>query len=219
MNWLKAQLKQGIFDTGWTNAGISILLAVGIYFSNKIYTILNHGPNVIFLRSPIDDLIPLFPPMVIPYTSLEPFIYATLILFLLFRTRLFQSAALSMIAAWFVSYAFYFFLQSYMERPALVGNEPLIQMIREVYAGDAAYNCFPSLHTSLSTVLGIHWLRVNKRIGIPIAIWVALIVLSTMFVKQHYLADVISGLILAFGVSWFFLKQVASRQSTVASKQ
>jgi membrane-associated phospholipid phosphatase len=214
MAWLKAQLKQGIFGTGWTNAGISILLAVGIYLTNKIYAVLNHGPNVIFLRSPIDDAIPLVPIFAIPYTSLEPFIYATLVLFLLFRTRLFQSAALSMIAAWFVSYAFYFFLQSYMDRPALVGNDPLIQMIREVYTSDNAYNCFPSLHTSLSTILGIHWLRVDKRIGIPIAVWVALIVLSTMFVKQHYIADVISGLILAFSVSWFFLKRVASRQST-----
>jgi len=215
MNWLKAQLKQGIFGTGWMNAGISILLAVGIYLTNKIYAILNHGPNVIFLRSPIDDAIPLVPIFAIPYTSLEPFIYATLILFLLFRTRLFQSAALSMIAAWFVSYAFYYFLQSYMDRPTLTGNDPLIQMIRDVYASDNAFNDFPSLHTSLSTILGIHWLRVDKRIGTPIAIWVALIVLSTVFVKQHYIADVIGGLTLAFSVSWFFLKHVASRQSSV----
>lgn len=214
MDWLKAQLKQGIFGTGWTNAGISLLLAFGIYFTNKFYAILNHGPNVIFLRSPMDDAIPLVPIFAIPYTSLEPFIYATLVLFLLFRTRLFQSAALSMIAAWFVSYAFYFFLQSYMDRPVLVGNDPLIQMIREVYASDNAFNDFPSLHTSLSTILGIHWLRVDKRIGTPIALWVALIVLSTMFVKQHYIADVISGLILAFSVSWFFLNRVVSRQST-----
>lgn len=207
MHWLKAQLTQGIFGTGWTNAGISLALAVGIYLTNKIYALLNHGPNVIFLRSPLDDLIPLLPPFVIPYVSLEPFVYATLILFLLFRTRLFQSAALSMIAAWFISYAFYFFLQSYMERPVLTGNDSLIQMIRDVYASDNAYNCFPSLHTSLSTILGLHWLRVDKRIGIPIALWVALIVLSTVFVKQHYVADVIGGLVLAFSVSWFFLKR------------
>ncbi|MBI5032316.1 MAG: phosphatase PAP2 family protein [Chloroflexi bacterium] len=216
MNWITAQLKHGIFGTGWTNAGVSILLAIGIYLTNKIYAILNHGPNVIFLRSPIDDLIPLFPPFVIPYVSLEPFVYATLILFLLFRTRIFQSAALSMIAAWFVSYAFYIFLQSYMDRPTLTGNDPLIQMIREVYAGDNAYNCFPSLHTSLSTILGIHWLRVDKRVGTPIAIWVTLIVLSTVFVKQHYIADVIGGLALAFSVSWFFLNRFASRQALVA---
>ncbi|MDE3087860.1 MAG: phosphatase PAP2 family protein [Chloroflexota bacterium] len=212
MLWLKAQLKQGIFGTGWINAGISILLAVGIYLTSKIYYALNHGPRVIFLKSPLDDLIPVVPPFVIPYVSLEPFIYATLVLFLLFRTRIFQSAALSLIAAWFVSYAFYFFLQSFMDRPVLTGTDTLTQMIRDVYASDNAYNDFPSLHTSLSAVLAIHWWRVDKRIGVPVAIWVALIVASTVFVKQHYIADMIGGLLLAFGAAFFFLKQIVARR-------
>ena len=212
MEWLKAQFKQGIFGTGWRTAGISILLVVGVYLTNKIYALLNHGPRVILMKSPLDDLIPLVPAFVVPYVSLEPFIYATLVLFLLFRTRLFQSAALSMIAAWFVSYAFYFFLQSEMLRPTLTATDTLTQMIRDVYAGDNAFNCFPSLHTSLSTVLAIHWWRVNKKIGIPIAIWVALIVASTVFVKQHYIADVLGGLVLAFGAAFFFLRQVVDRQ-------
>ena len=212
MEWLKAQLKQGIFGTGWTNAGISIVLAIGVYFTSEIYYALNHGPNVIFMKSPLDDLIPVVPPFVIPYVSLEPFIYATLVLFLLFRTRIFQSAALSMIAAWFVSYFFYYFLQSVMVRPTLAGTDTLTQMIRDVYASDNAYNDFPSLHTSLSTILAIHWWRVDKRIGIPVAVWVALIVASTVFVKQHYVADVIGGLLLAFGAAFFFLRQVVDRQ-------
>jgi len=212
MEWLKAQLKQGVLGTGWANAGISLLLAISIYFTSKIYYVLNHGPNVIFLKSPLDDLIPVVPPFVIPYVSLEPFIYATLVLFLLFRTRIFQSAALTMIAAWFVSYAFYFFLQSFMDRPTLTGADTLTQMIRDVYASDNAYNDFPSLHTSLSTILAIHWWRVDKRIGVPVAIWVALIVASTVFVKQHYVADMIGGLLLAFGAAFLFLRQIVDRR-------
>jgi membrane-associated phospholipid phosphatase len=212
MPWLRTQFKQGIFGMGWLNAGLCLLLAAGVYFTNKLYAILNHGPRVIFVKSPLDDLIPLVPPFVIPYVSLEPFIYATLVLFLLFRSRIFQSATLSMIITWFISYAFYFFLQSEMLRPVLTGTDTLTMMIREVYAGDNAFNCFPSLHTSLSTILGIHWWRVNKKLGVPIAIWVALIVASTVFVKQHYLADVVGGLLLAFGTSLFFLKQIANRR-------
>lgn len=205
MTWLKAQLWQGIFGTGWVNAVVSLLLVAGVYFTNKIYDLLNHGPNVIFLKTPLDELIPVVGPFVVPYVSLEPFVYVTLVVFLLFRTRLFQSAALSMIAAWFVSYGFYYFLQSFMARPTLVGDDVFTQMIREVYASDNPYNDFPSLHTSLSTVLAIHWWRADRRIGIPVAIWVALIVMSTVFVKQHYVPDVIGGLVLAFGVSWIFL--------------
>ena len=211
MELLKAQLRQGVFGTGRANAAISILLAIGIYLTTKVYALLNHGPNVLFLKSPLDDLIPVIPPFVIPYVSLEPFIYATLLLLLLFRTRIFQSAALSLITALWVSYVFYFFLQSYIDRPRLPGTDTLTQMIRDVYASDNAFNDFPSLHTSLSTILAIHWWRVDKRIGIPVAVWVGLIVASTVFVKQHYVADMISGLLLAFGVSWLFLKSVARR--------
>jgi len=211
LEWLKAQLRGGIFGTGWINAGISLLLAIGIYFTSKVYALLNHGPNVLFLRSPLDDLIPVVPPFVIPYITLEPLVYATLVLLLLFRTRVFQSAALTLLVAWVVSYAFYFFLQSYIDRPTLPATDTLTQMIRDVYASDNPYNDFPSLHTSLSTILAIHWWRVDKRLGIPVAIWVALIVASTVFIKQHYVADAIGGLLLAFGASCVFLRGVASR--------
>jgi membrane-associated phospholipid phosphatase len=180
----------------------SIALAVGVYFTADIYEALNHGPAVLHLSTPIDDAIPLTPIFVIPYVSLEPLIYGTLILLLLFRTRIFQAACLSMILTWFVSYGFYIFLQSEMIRPELVGTDTYTMMIREVYAGDSPFNCFPSLHTSLSTLMAIHWVKWEKRSGIVVSIWVALIVLSTMLVKQHYVADVISGLALAFGSAW-----------------
>ncbi len=213
MKWLKQQFKQGVFGTGWINAGICILLVISVYFTSKIYAILNHGPNVIFMKSPLDDLIPLVKPLVIPYVSLEPFIYATLLLFLFFRTRLFQSAALSLIAAWLISYVFYFFLQSLMVRPTVTGDDPLTQMLIGVYTSDNPFNDFPSLHTSLSTVLAIHWWQTDRRIAIPVAIWVALIVASTVFVKQHYLADVVGGLLIALGASLFFIKLIVARQA------
>ncbi len=212
MTSLKAQWEQGIAGTGWGNALACILLAAGVYFTSKIYALLNHGPYILFLKTPLDDVIPVVKPFVIPYVSLEPFIYASLVLLLVFRTRLFQSATLSMIATWFISYAFYFFLQSFVLRPTLAGDDVLTQMIRDVYAGDNAYNDFPSLHTSLSTILAIHWWRFDKRVGLPVALWVALIVLSTVFVKQHYVPDILGGLVLAFGTAWFFLRVIANRQ-------
>ena len=75
-------------------------------------------------------------------------------------------------------------------------------MILGVYAGDNPYNDFPSLHTSLSTIMAIHWWRTDRRLGIIAAVWTALIVASTVLVKQHYVADVASGLLLAWGASW-----------------
>jgi hypothetical protein len=90
---LKRLFGRGIFQTGWLNVAVSLLLAAGVFFASKIYDPLNHGPAVIQLRTPLDDALPLVPLFVIPYVSLEPFIYFSLIFFLVFRTRIFQLAA------------------------------------------------------------------------------------------------------------------------------
>jgi membrane-associated phospholipid phosphatase len=206
------QFSQGLFGTGWKNALIDILLALGVYLANEIYAILNHGPAVLNLRTPLDAVLPVVPIFVIPYVSLEPLVYFTLVVFLLTRTRIFQSACLALIGALAVSYSFYFFLQSEVLRPTLAGTDILTQMIRAVYAGDQPFNDFPSLHTSSSVILALHWWRLDRRSGLIAAIWAALIVASTVLVKQHYLADVLAGLILAFYLSWLCMRWIIPKR-------
>lgn len=198
----------GVFGTGWRNAVVCLVLAAAIYGANEIYFVLNHGPAVWDLRTPLDAALPVVPPFVIPYVSLDPLVYLTLVVFLLFRTRIFQSAGLSMLAAFLVSYLFYLFFQTEVMRPTLTGTDLFTRMIRDVYAGDNPFNDFPSLHTSVSTILALHWLRFDRRAGIVACIWAALIVASTVLIKQHYVADVVSGLALAFGASWLFMKLI-----------
>ena len=202
---------QGIFYTGWKNAIASLLLVVGVYFTSQIYYLLNHGPAVINLHTALDSAIPLVPVFVIPYVSLQPYIYATLVLFLLFRTRYFQSACLTMITVWFISYGFYYFLQSEVIRPVLTGTDTFSKMVMNVYAGDNQFNDFPSLHTSLSTILAFHWVKLNKPLGIALSIWTTLIVASTLLIKQHYIAGPIFGLALAFGFSWLYSKWIVKK--------
>jgi len=189
------------------------LLKIGVIAmaTSLVYDALNHGPNVVFLRTPIDDLIPVVGPFVIPYVSLRPFLYGSALVFLFFRARIYRSAAISMTVVLLISYVFYVFMQSYIDRPVLLGDDLFSRMIRDVYAGDQPYNDFPSLHASLSTVFAIHWWRVDRRIGLAVAIWVALIVVSTVFVKQHYVADMIAGTALAFLVSRVSLARLVDR--------
>lgn len=203
---LKRLFGNGIFGTGWKNALSCVVLGVGVFFTSKVYALLNHGPAVLNLRTPLDAALPVVPIFIIPYNSLEPLIYFTLVVFLLCRTRIFQAACCAMITAWLVSYGFYFFLQTEVIRPVLTASDTLTQMIRDVYASDNPFNDFPSLHTALSTIVAIHWFRVDRRLGLAAAVWVALIVASTVLIKQHYVADVVSGLLLAFGASWIYTK-------------
>jgi membrane-associated phospholipid phosphatase len=199
--------RRGILaERGW-GLIMSLLLIPAILGTNLIYDGLNHGPNRIFLETPLDRALPVVPIFAIPYISLIPYIGISLVAFLFFRVRVYRSAAITMIIVWFVSYAFYFFLQSYIARPAITGTDPFSAMIRAIYAGDQPYNDFPSLHTSLSTIIAIHSWRVDRRIGRAAAIWTALIVMSTVLVKQHYLADVAGGLVLASVTSWLVIRR------------
>jgi len=205
-SWLGGQLRRGILpERGWALV-VSLVLIPAILATNLIYESLNHGPNRIFLETPLDRALPVVPIFAIPYVSLIPYIGISLIAFLFFRVRVYRSAALTMIIVWFVSYAFYVFLQSYVARPAVPGTDPFSGLVRTIYASDRPYNDFPSLHTSLSTLIAIHWWRLDRRIGIPAAIWTALIDASTVLVKQHYLADVAGGLVLAGATSLLVMR-------------
>ena len=200
------QLDRGILaERGWALI-LSLLLIPAILGTNLIYDSLNHGPNRIFLETPVDRALPVVPIFAIPYVSLIPYIGVSLLVFLFFRVRVYRSAAITMIVVWFISYACYFFLQSYIARPQITGVDPFSAMIRTIYASDQPYNDFPSLHTSLSTIIAIHWWRFDRRLGIAAAIWTALIVASTVLVKQHYLADVAGGLVLATVTSWLLMR-------------
>jgi membrane-associated phospholipid phosphatase len=203
---LPEPLRRGIFGEGWRAGALSIFLVAAIVVTNLIYDALNHGPNRIFLRTGLDTSIPLVPVFAILYVSLIPLIVASLLAMMVYRGRVYRSAALSMITAWFVSYAFYFFLQSYVARPSVTGTDFFSALVRSIYANDAPYNAFPSLHTSLSIIIAIHWWRIDRRIGIPVAIWTTLIVASTLLVHQHYLADVALGVVVAASSSWLFLR-------------
>lgn len=212
---LKRYLDRGVFGTGWLNAVIAVVLAAAIYGANEIYFLLNHGPAVWNLQTSLDAALPVVPPFVIPYVSLDPLVYFTLIVFLLFRTKVFQSAGLSMLAAFLISYLFYYFFQTEVIRPTLAGSDVFSRMIRDVYAGDNPFNDFPSLHTSVSTILAIHWIRFDRRAGIVASIWAVLIIASTILVKQHYLADLVGGLLLGVGASWLFGRLILQKPAEV----
>lgn len=194
-------MRLGVLRQGWRPALLSVLLAVAVYLFNDVYALLNHGPARMVLQTPIDRAIPLVPLFAIPYVSLDYYVYLTLVVFLLWRQRIFQRTAAAMLLAWAVSYFVYFVAQTYVARPVLHGTDPLTDLVRSVYASDAPYNAFPSLHVSISTIMAIHWWAADRRLGWIAAGWTALIVPSTLFMHQHYLADVGGGLLVAFAAS------------------
>ena len=208
---LKNQLSRGIFGTGWKNALFDLVLAAAVYGANEIYPLLNHGPARMILRTPLDNALPVVPVFVVPYDSLYLLIYGTLILLLLFRTRIFQTACLALVTVLLISFGIYYVAQTEVFRPVISGSDIFSRMVRDVYAGDQPFNDFPSLHNSTSTLMAIFWYRTDKRIGIVVAVWTLLIIASTVLIKQHYLADLVGGILLAFGVAFLWMRVMLRR--------
>ena len=208
MDAARRLLRNGIFGQGWRNALVAIGLAIAVYLSSKSYGALNHGPNRLFLRTPLDEAMPTVKVFVLPYVSLEAVTYGTLVFFLFFRLDLYRSAAVSLTAAFLIAGLFFMFAQTYVQRPTVTGDDTLSRMIRGVYSADNPYNDFPSLHVGVSTVLAIHWWRYSRVTGWIAATWAVVVIAATQLIHQHYLVDIPGGLALAFGVSlpalrWF----------------
>ncbi len=77
-----------------------------------------------------------------------------------------------------------------------------VDMVRWLWSIDTSTNVWPSIHVYNTTALMITLFttkdrRLIRRVRIPMFIWCVLIILSTMFLKQHSVGDVLSGLALA----------------------
>jgi H+/Cl- antiporter ClcA len=84
--------------------------------------------------------------------------------------------------------------------------------LRFLYDADPPYNCFPSLHVAHSFVSALTCYRVHRRVGITAVVCAALVGLSTLFTKQHYVLDVIAGVFLACVAHVVFLRSYRSEE-------
>lgn len=104
---------------------------------------------------------------------------------------------------------FFLFFPTTNIRPEIIGSSVWDEVMRAWYRMDAADNLFPSIHclTSSFCVIAVRnndnvpkW---YKRASVFIAIC---IYISTLTTKQHVLADIFGGVLLAEG-SWLFVEK------------
>lgn len=81
---------------------------------------------------------------------------------------------------------------------------------------DTAANCCPSLHVSSVYLSSFIFLDEQKEKFSFFFVWGSLIALSTLTTKQHYMIDVISGLLMAVGTYWIFHRYISYRRLTHA---
>ena len=148
--------------------------------------------------------IPFIPAFIVPYMSSD---VVFVIAFLLAQTR-FELRVLALrvlfIVLLSVSIFVFFPLQFAFEKPPIESFGFLFKLLE----ADKPFNQLPSLHVSFSIVF---WCSMkshlsNKWVRWFLAVWLSLVTLSTLFVFQHHVIDIPTGLMVGLLAVYLFRK-------------
>jgi len=154
----------------------------------------------------LDRLIPLAPTWALVYGALYAFLIV-LPVFVVQRQALIGRTVWAYLTVWGAAYVSFVLYPTVAPRPETVTGEGFaVWGLRFLYDADPPYNCFPSLHVAHSFVSAFASFRVHRTLGLVAMASASLVGLSTLFTKQHYVADVIAGMLLAVAAYVIFLR-------------
>lgn len=179
-----------------------MLLIVGV---TSLYFPLNRKLTGGFnLSTRFDTWVPLWPVWVVPYLLCLP-VWAAGLIWAAWKMDegLFRSFVSACLFVQVSAMLFFYFFPTYVKRPILIAGNWTTHILQMVYRNDGDYNAFPSGHvyqTSLICLFYNHLYPNYSWLWVGIVITVAL---STLFTRQHNLADPLGGLAIAWFGYWF----------------
>lgn len=178
---------------------------------DSLYLLLNHSTERVYLLvTMIDQRIPFLPYFIIPYVAWYGLLFVALIWFMYHNFQLYRSSILSMILGLVICFVIFSFFQTTVPRPDILGHDIFSRLTQVIYTIDQPFNAFPSIHVMTAYVIFLGSLKMSSRslkISLSIQSLAILVILSTLFLKQHTLLDVMGGLLLGGSLfktfNWF----------------
>lgn len=178
---------------------VPLIWMLSIPVSNIFYRLLNNSSRGAYsLILDIDKKVPFIKEFILPYIIWYPFIFLALI-YLCFKDKgIYYRTLISLNIGLIICYLIFYFFQTTVYRPLLVGSDIFTDLVRIIYNHDRPYNCFPSVHviTTYIVMRGINIVSKKKFILLSSNIIGTLIILSTQFVKQHVILDLVAAMLL-----------------------
>lgn len=178
---------------------LALLLSIPIM--NLIYILINSffttGANVTLA---LDNKIPFIGIFIVPYIFWYLFIPLSLFILCMKDRQVYYKTIFIYIVGCLISSIIFISFQTTVPRAPVIGNDIFTTIIKMIYARDNPVNCLPSLHVFTSyliirAVAASNFSNLkNNSITITISV---LIIISTLFTKQHAILDVVAGIILA----------------------
>lgn len=160
----------------------------------------------------LDDVIPFCEYFIVPYFLWYLLVAGSLLYFLLFHIKSFENLQKYIIITQVVAMTVYIVFPNRQDlRPEQFPRDNLFsQMVGFLYQVDTSTNVCPSLHVAYSVGIasvwtkekGIHWL-----VKAAIVIFVILVCLSTVFLKQHSVVDGFAALVVCLLAEWLVYRK------------
>jgi membrane-associated phospholipid phosphatase len=178
--------------------GITVIVAVFWVGSYFLVGALSPFRTPVNVAIGLDSAIPLVPAMVWPYTLCY---VVPLVGPLLAPSRAdFKRGAWGFVLLSIVCFALFLLFPVKGPRPdKLVIDGWSTWWLSKEYAADTIYNCFPSLHAASAWFFFFVGRRWDTRSTIPLFLVAVGISLGALMVRQHYIADIVMGGVLAWG--------------------
>jgi hypothetical protein len=151
-------------------------------------------------KTALDDYVPLWPIWVLPYTLICVWwIAAHLWAAWRMEERLYEAFFIASAFASVSALTIFAVFPTYVIRPAISAMDWASRLLNWVYTNDYMYNAFPSGHVYITTLIALFWSHWFPAWRWSLAATVLMVILATLFTRQHYLPDPVGGLALA----WF----------------
>lgn len=166
------------------------ILNINYIITGNIYS----SGNQLFL--PYEKTIPLIPIFILPYIYWYFYMVIGYFVLSIKDRKKYMKGMYSLFIGMCVCYTIYYLFPTEFVRVSVENNNILNKLINLIYGADKPFNCFPSLH-----VLGTYFvmrltLKDNKFYWLYTQIVGTMIILSTVFIKQHFIVDIIASVII-----------------------
>ncbi|EOW9528425.1 phosphatase PAP2 family protein [Bacillus cytotoxicus] len=168
---------------------------------SPLYDVLNKSSvHAVDATTIVDDWIPFVKVFIIPYLIWFPYLYGALIYYCFADRKQYYVTLSSIILGKLTCFSIYYLWQTTVPRPAVAGTDLFSNLVRYIYSIDQPVNCFPSIHVLTTFVIMLAALKrreQHKWEYYLLTFFGMLIILSTLFTKQHAFIDAVSGITLA----------------------
>lgn len=178
---------------------LSFILTIPVL--NISYFLLNNSKRgASSLATLLDQSIPFMKIFIIPYVAWYGFIIITFIYLCIKDKDAYYKTLISYDIGLVICYIVYFVYQTTVQRPIINDNDILSRMTLLIYKMDQPYNCFPSIHvlTCYLMIKGINMSTARTKLNsILVTVISVIIIISTLFTKQHVVLDAVGGIFIA----------------------